>query len=94
MAALSARAISDPDSLIGWERWTDDPWSAGLFIGTGLIAMGLLLLLAKRFVSAATERKVVCLLSAALAGILGFLLFAPAGQTGMCIDRHRLDVLG
>ena len=32
LAGISAKAISDPTSPIGWVNWTDVPWSQDLIL--------------------------------------------------------------
>lgn len=85
-AGVAARAISDPDSPIGWERWGDDPWSAGLFLGAALIAIGVSLLVAARRVGPAAARRTTRVISSLVGGFVGFLLLAPVGITAMCTD--------
>jgi len=86
LAAISARAISDPQSPIGWDRWTQDPWSMGLILGGATVSVGLLILFAKSKVSPPVERRTTQVLCAGVAGIVGFLLFAPFGVTAVCAD--------
>ncbi|MPZ68426.1 MAG: hypothetical protein GEU71_02730 [Actinobacteria bacterium] len=87
LIGLSARAISDPDSPIGWGRWTDDPWSAGLIAGFVIVVGGCTLIIAKRLVKKETERKLVRILSAVMVGAVGIVLGAPVSQTILCVDR-------
>ncbi len=86
LIAVSARAISDPESPIGWRRWTDDPWSQGLVIGASLVVVGIILLAAKTRLGPTAERAATRVLSSVVAGVLGFLLLAPFGVTSMCAD--------
>ena len=86
LVALSARAISDPDSPIGWERWTDDPWSNGIFIGIGLALFGAILLHLGQRLGRRSERTVSRAVALAFTGFIGFALLAPVQTTGMCSD--------
>lgn len=89
LIAISARAISDPESPIGWSRWTDDPWSQGLVVGATSLVIGIVLLVAKQKISDAAELRTTRALSSLTAGVLGFLLLAPMGATTMC--THGID---
>ena len=86
VGAISARAISDPESRSGWARFTDDPWSQGLFLGLGLVVIGLTLLISRRRMSNRSQGTATRVLAAAAAAILGFLLMAPVVATGQCAD--------
>jgi hypothetical protein len=86
VGAISARAISDPESRIGWARFTDDPWSQGLFLGLGLVLIGLILLVSRRRMSHRSQSTATRVLVTAAAAVLGFLLMAPVVATGQCAD--------
>lgn len=89
LGAISARAISDPESRIGWARFTDDPWSQGLFLGLGLTVVGLALLIVRRRMSTRSRRTTTRVLAATVAAVLGFLLLAPVLATGQCVHGPR-----
>lgn len=86
LAALSARAISDPQNPIGWDRLTDDPWYRGLQLGTIVAVFGVVLLIARRRVSPDAERRMTRALATVVAAAFGFILLAPIGATTMCSD--------
>lgn len=89
LGIVSARAISDPNSLIGWARWYDDPWAAGLMLGAVCIVTGAVVIFARRYLSASTERRTGRALWAFTAGLAGFLLFGPYTATIHCVAAAR-----
>jgi hypothetical protein len=103
LAGISAKAISDPTSPIGWDNWTDDPWSQGLIAGAILAAAGMGLLIANGRVDAMTNQHLARALWTLTAGAVGFLMFGPflvvsycADTTtgGYCRDQEWSTVLG
>ena len=101
LTVLSAAAISDPSSPVGWDDWTADPWSRGLLAGLVVTAAGMLLGILSTRVSLRADRIVSRVLTALLAAILGFVLFIPFmvvtqcdAAVGGCRTRGWSTVLG
>ncbi len=89
LGGLSATAISDPASPIGWEKWRDDPWTDGLIAGGVLTVLGVVLLILNATTSPAINERVTRLLWTGVGGLAGFALFAPVVAVGMCVDGVR-----
>jgi hypothetical protein len=92
LAILSAVAISDPSSPIGWRNWTDDPWSRGLIFGAGLTLIGVLYGLGARVLSRRSQPVVVRLTVCAFAATAGSLLMAPLIIASSCADGEDQSV--
>lgn len=86
LAAISAKAISDPTSPIGWSNWTADPWSLGLITGAILAAVGAAVLIVNRRVNARTNQHVARILWTLVVGSAGFLMFAPFAGVSVCVE--------
>lgn len=83
---IAVRAISDPASPIGWDDWTEDPWSMLLYIGVLTMTAGATVLLVAARASEASNNLLVRLIWSALAGIAGFALLLPVGGVVSCVD--------
>jgi hypothetical protein len=92
LAALGARAISDPDSPLGWQHWSDNRWSTWLITGAILFVFGVVLLLRRKRGSAAGERRAARFLATTVAMLVGFILLAPLGTTVACTHPVHRDV--
>ena len=89
LAGVSARAISDPASRIGWARWYDDPWGGGLLLGGVLVLAGTSILVMRRFLAPEAEAIFTRLLVAFFVAVVPFSLFMPYEGTIMCADGAR-----
>jgi uncharacterized membrane protein YqjE len=89
LAALGARAISDPASPLGWQHWSDNRWSTWLITGAILFVFGVILLLRRKRGSAAGERRAARFLATSVAMVVGFILLAPLGVIWRCDDGVR-----
>jgi hypothetical protein len=80
LAGISAKAISDPTSPIGWVNWTDNPWSQGIIVWSHPGRRGHRLvnrLIANGMVSARTNQQLARVLWTLGGGAGGFLVFVP-----------------
>lgn len=103
LTGLSAWAISDPSSPVGWDDWRADPWSRGLIAGPALLIAGSLLGIISRRVSRRADFLGSRIVATLLGAGAGFLLFAPfvvvtecdaASTAAGCRTRGWSNVLG
>lgn len=103
LTILSAAAISDPSSPIGWDDWGSDPWARGLLAGPIFAAIGILLRLGSNKVSRRVDLLVSRILITMFGATAGFAFFAPllvvtqcdaVPQTAECRAQGWSNILG
>ena len=86
LAGISAKAISDPTSRVGWEDWVAHGWSPGLLGGGGLAVIGAVILFLSARLSRRTNRRVGAALWVGATGVVGFLVFTPLASVNFCVE--------